>query len=321
MPEPLTAPFPYFGGKRRVAPEIWARFGDVPNYIEPFFGSGAVLLGRPHPARVETVNDLDGLLVNAWRAIRAHPDETAAAADWPVSEADLHARHLELLVRRGALAERLAADARYCEVETAAWWIWGACCWIGTGWCSGDGPWTSDGERLVNGNAGQGIHRQLPHVGDAGRGFFLSDWFGRIAARMERTRIACGDFERVLGDSVTTRHGTTAVLLDPPYGEGSMDYAAGGNVGGDVLARAAAWAVRNGDNPSLRIAFCAYEGAFDAPAGWEAHRWKARGGYGSQADGAGRANASRETIWFSPHCLRPAPSLFGDAPETALALA
>ena len=37
----LRAPFPWFGGKRRVAPEVWERFGDVPNYVEPFFGSGA----------------------------------------------------------------------------------------------------------------------------------------------------------------------------------------------------------------------------------------------------------------------------------------
>lgn len=37
----------YFGGKSRIASEVWARFGDVTSYIEPFFGSGAVLLSRP----------------------------------------------------------------------------------------------------------------------------------------------------------------------------------------------------------------------------------------------------------------------------------
>ena len=62
----LVAPFPYFGGKRNVVRMVWDRFGDVPNYVEPFFGSGAVLLGRPTESRTETVNDLDGLLVNAW---------------------------------------------------------------------------------------------------------------------------------------------------------------------------------------------------------------------------------------------------------------
>jgi DNA adenine methylase len=49
----LKAPFPYFGGKSRVAAEVWRRFGDVPNYVEPFFGSGAVLLARPTEPRTE----------------------------------------------------------------------------------------------------------------------------------------------------------------------------------------------------------------------------------------------------------------------------
>lgn len=96
----------------------------------------------------------------------------------------------------------------------------------------------------------------------------------------------------------------TAVFLDPPYGEGEMDYAAGGNATG--LAREVRdWAVEAGINPDLRIALCGYDGAFDMPADWECFAWKNRGGYGSQGDGAGRENAARERIWFSPACIRP----------------
>jgi hypothetical protein len=59
----LSAPFPWFGGKSRAAPLIWDRLGDVVNYVEPFFGSGAVLLGRPGGATgIETVNDQDGFV-------------------------------------------------------------------------------------------------------------------------------------------------------------------------------------------------------------------------------------------------------------------
>jgi site-specific DNA-adenine methylase len=43
----LKAPFPYFGGKSAIAPVVWQRFGDPPNYDEPFVGSAAVLLARP----------------------------------------------------------------------------------------------------------------------------------------------------------------------------------------------------------------------------------------------------------------------------------
>lgn len=30
----LAAPFPWFGGKSRVAHVVWSAFGDVPNYVE-----------------------------------------------------------------------------------------------------------------------------------------------------------------------------------------------------------------------------------------------------------------------------------------------
>lgn len=48
------APFPWFGGKSKAADTVWSLLGDVPHYVEPFFGSGAVLLGRPHPANRST---------------------------------------------------------------------------------------------------------------------------------------------------------------------------------------------------------------------------------------------------------------------------
>ena len=43
----LRSPFPWFGGKRRVADTVWQRLGECRNYVEPFFGSGAMLLCRP----------------------------------------------------------------------------------------------------------------------------------------------------------------------------------------------------------------------------------------------------------------------------------
>jgi len=52
MNAPLRAPFPWFGGKSRCAPVVWRALGNVPNYVEPFFGSGAVLFSRPHTAKI-----------------------------------------------------------------------------------------------------------------------------------------------------------------------------------------------------------------------------------------------------------------------------
>ncbi len=62
MTEQIKTPFPWFGGKSRAAELIWSRLGvDCGNYVEPFFGSGAVWLNRPSEfSGWALVNDLDG---------------------------------------------------------------------------------------------------------------------------------------------------------------------------------------------------------------------------------------------------------------------
>ena len=323
MIKPVKAPFPWFGGKRRVAPLVWKRFGDVANYVEPFAGSLAVLLGRPTPPRTETVNDADCYLSNFWRAVQADPEAVAAHADWPVNEADLHARHL-WLVRQEAFRERMKTEPEFFDVKIAGWWVWGLCSWIGSGWCSTGQrpsqqlPHLGDAGQGVNrpsqqlphlGDAGRGVHRKLPHLGDAGRGENLAAYLGALATRLRGVRIACGDWTRVLGDSVTYRHGLTGVFLDPPYDDGAITYGSGGT---GISAAVREWAVENGGNPLLRIALCGYEGEHEMPDSWACVPWKAHGGYGSQGDGDGRANARRERIWFSPACLVPGRSNYYD---------
>ncbi|MFA5123789.1 DNA adenine methylase [Zavarzinia sp.] len=304
----IVAPMPYFGGKRTVAPRIWQALGDVGCYVEPFAGSLAVLLARPGKRHgVETVNDADGLLSNFWRAVAADPEAVARFADWPVNECDLHARHLWLIGQRESLTERLCSDPDWYDAKAAGWWCWGACCWIGSGWCAGDGPWTTDGERLVKrddlGNAGMGIHRKLPHLSNAGQG--IQEWFAALSDRLRGVRVACGDWSRVCGDSVL-RAGTppVGIVLDPPYAEG-MDLYAGSEAGAtaSLWADVCAYAVDVGSRPNVRVVLCGYAGTFAPPAGWQTVEWKARGGYGSQGDGDGRANASRERLWLSPACL------------------
>jgi transcriptional antiterminator NusG len=43
--------------------------GDPENYVEPFAGSAAMLLGRPNVGKIETINDADGFVANFWRAV------------------------------------------------------------------------------------------------------------------------------------------------------------------------------------------------------------------------------------------------------------
>lgn len=72
----MKPPVPYYGGKITLAPAIAALLPDHRHYVEPFAGSLAVLLAKP-PSTMETVNDLDGEVVNFWRVLRDRPADLA----------------------------------------------------------------------------------------------------------------------------------------------------------------------------------------------------------------------------------------------------
>ena len=46
------------------------------SYLEPFFGSGAVLFSKPR-SHIETINDLDGNVVNLFEWIKKDPEKLA----------------------------------------------------------------------------------------------------------------------------------------------------------------------------------------------------------------------------------------------------
>lgn len=170
--ERLKAPFPAFGGKSAVAALIWERLGNVDNFVEPFFNSGAVLLGRPHAPRVETANDINHYVANFWRATQRDPEAVVAHCDWPVNESDLHARHRWLVLSKEAAAfrGRMATDPEYFDARIAGWWVWGVCCWIGGGWCApsgGQGPPGGSGNRHPSLSAGDGAGGQGVHAANA----------------------------------------------------------------------------------------------------------------------------------------------------------
>lgn len=170
------APFIYFGGKAHAAPLVWSALGDVSHFVEPFAGSCAVLLRRPHlanrPYHSETVCDRDGLLINALRSIAYSPQETAEAASWYVAEADLTARQLAILKwKKERNLELLMADPYYHDPVIGGFWIWGISCWIGSGWCSGDGPWVVGADGRITKRPGSGgVNKKRPHLGNDGRG-------------------------------------------------------------------------------------------------------------------------------------------------------
>lgn len=319
--------------------------------------------------------------------MRADPDLVARHADYPISEVDLHARHLYLVNGGKARCNVLMADPDAYDAKLAGWWVWGICQWIGGGWCSGSGPWTAEtiadgelirthqkkpglargSERGIHANGGvkkrkpsldadRGIHAKKPTLTPSGptgvhakkpaltkpqgigvhasgigiqkpalatayacgvhsANMGLSEtptaearyegirlMLQRLSDRLRMTRIMCGDWQRILTPSVTTNHGVTGVLLDPPYPDGTSGLYSS-DTGKQVAYQAEDWAKQHANDPAFRIAFCGYDGLHTFGEEWAAYRWKANGGYGNQAEGSGRENSHRECIWLSPHCL------------------
>jgi len=322
----LRAPFPYFGGKARAIEIVWPRLGRPKQYIEPFCGSAAVLLAAPEPAALEVVCDGSGFIANFWRAVKHQPGAVAEAADYPVSHIDLGARHVWLMEQRERVGAGLQDPDWPGDAKVAGWWLWGQCCWIGSGWCEWDGqvphatsagmgvqaigqvPHASDAGMGVQAigqvphasDAGRGVQAigKIPHASDAGRGdvplLWTSSgrvawtWLHKLAERLERVRVVHGHWDRCLNNHFGGAE--TAVFLDPPYKAYEQLY----GVGEPVAGEAEAWAREHAD---LRIAICGHVGDYELP-GWDAVQWS-RG----RLTYAGGQTTDKECIWFSPACL------------------
>lgn len=72
----MKAIIKYPGSKWGLADKIISLFPEHHSYLEPFFGSGAVLFNKSR-SNIETVNDLDGNVVNLFECIRKDPERLA----------------------------------------------------------------------------------------------------------------------------------------------------------------------------------------------------------------------------------------------------
>jgi DNA adenine methylase len=271
----MMTPFPYFGGKSRIAPEIWQRFSDPSYYFEPFAGALGALLGRPAPGKHEYVGDTYCLITNFFRAAKfADPRELARAADWPISQLDLEARNNWLKKQRPRIHRNLIADPRWYDLECAAWYAWVQSVRI-----------SNNGATIVLGQAA-GVHRKKQNN---------MDYLVALTERLKSVVIHYGDWTRITNAAERkSQRADCAILLDPPYdhstGRKKNLYA---NDSPDVSAYVRRWALaRAKTHPRLRIALCGYEGEHQMPSTWEELPWWSNMGRG------------RERIWFSPNCLK-----------------
>lgn len=180
----MKAPFAYFGGKMGMAREIVALMPRHRTYIEPFLGSGAVLLAKP-AAPFEVVNDVDHALVTFWRVLRTRQAELEqVCALTPHSRAEYDSCDLD--------------EPGLDELELARrWWVrvnqsFGCTANRHTGWSISNGTQQSKSATIVS---------------RLGR-------FAPVAERIARVSIECCD---AVGLSERLADHRTVVYCDPPY--------------------------------------------------------------------------------------------------------
>ena len=233
----LNAPFPYYGGKGRWAAAVWRRFGQPAVYLEPFFGSGAVLLAHAEPCLREVVCDLNGVVCNVWRALRTDLEQVAHWADYPTIHQDLTARPLWLRRWGQEHHEQLSTAPDWYDAKAVGWWLWGASLWIGAGWCQ------VDHEKRLNlddtgrrrgvaqvpyvpsrpGDKGVSqqtlhVHEQIPQAGPNR----LLPWFTALSQRLQQVIVLNRPWKSALSptiwmDTTTSPPVMRPVFLDPPY--------------------------------------------------------------------------------------------------------
>ncbi len=273
---------------------MWEALGDVSTYVEPFAGSLAVLLGRPHwpwaGRRAETVNDLDGMIANLWRSLSFDPEAVVCAADWPIVQVDMRARWDDLEKRRASMVENLRADPRWFDAEAAGWWVWGQSAAVGGQWIAG----ALGRPQSIGTGKGMGIH--------------ATDGINRLRACGERLRsvsVWCHDWTALVTPACVGVGMASGIFLDPPYGD-SRSVGIYRHDSTTLFADVTEWATTA--DPALRIVIAGFEGEHNTldERGWSRRAWvPAEAGmhtHGSD-DSRGNANRSREVLWCSPSCL------------------
>lgn len=179
----------YPGAKNRIADWICDYIPPHEVYLEPYFGSGAVFLNKV-PARIETLNDLDGNVVNYFRIVREQAENLAEQLEMTPYSRDEYYRACEILPEDSDL-ER----ARKFAVR----------CWQGFG-CS----------NLYRNGFRSSQQRKSPHT--------TKEWRSlpeRLLVASERLKNA--QIENLPAVEVIKRYDTADVFMyvDPPYLHGT----------------------------------------------------------------------------------------------------
>lgn len=178
----------YYGGKWRLASWIIKYFPPHLSYVEPCSGACSVLLQKPR-SPLETINDLDGNVVNFFRVLRDQPDELIrkiALTPWARSEYELSLQPCDN------------------EIEKARRFF--SACWL-----------SINGSSAINNPSAKGWHLSIDGLQ------VTSDYFYKLVPNLEAVA------QRLLDVQVDNQDALTAIdrydgpetlfYFDPPYVE------------------------------------------------------------------------------------------------------
>ncbi len=332
----LKAPFPYMGGKSKIAEKVWSLLDDPKYYMEPFSGSAAVLLKRP-PAkdnyqRHEIINDAEHFIANFWRAVKHTPDDVIYHSDYPINETELHSRHLWLVNEGKNIIQKCYDDPDFYDAKVAGWWVWGISQWIGSGWCqtvmnkkptlkSSDGihkkpMFTHDNGIIISNRRPSVGHEQGVNVTNKMPEVFRTRGID-IANQIPQLKEKCGvnsSQASHLINQLSFRLRNVKVLC------GNWDrvlvncilksYKCGVFLDPPyrdhehcynqkvVNDEVQEFCEKWQDKPNVKIVLCGYEGEYDLPK-WTTEKWKASTSWGGQ-----NTDRFKETLWISPSCAQ-----------------
>ena len=106
--EPMKAIVKYPGSKWSLAKWIISFFPEHHSYLEPFFGSGAVLFNKSR-SHIETVNDLDGNVANLFECIKTDPEKLAHYIYWTPYAREIYGQAYQIIPK-----DRFEAAANFC---------------------------------------------------------------------------------------------------------------------------------------------------------------------------------------------------------------
>lgn len=179
----------YPGAKNRIADWICEYIPEHEVYLEPYAGSLAVFFAKA-PARIETLNDLDGNVVNYFRVVRKHAEELGVQLELTPYSRDEYIQACE-------------HDPEESDIERAR--KFAVRCWMGFG-CS----------NLYRNGFRSSQQRTSPHT--------TKEWRSlpeRLIAASERLKNA--QIENLPAAELIRRYDTPDVFIyvDPPYLHGT----------------------------------------------------------------------------------------------------